>query len=451
MKDTGRTMMAAVLAMQLAVVSAQAQGVEAGPAPAPEHETAVITLDAAVRIALADHPRQHAEREGVRAAIEAVGEARAPYYPEVTASAGYSRWERHAFLPDALAPPDLDLSIGPTNDWFAGLTGRYTVFDGGSRVARLRAAVARRGVTEAVAAQARQDLALEVHQAYYTLLAAGDAHGAAQQDVARAEDHVRLAEERRAAGAVPGGDVARAEVAAAEARLQLVAAEHRVRVATGRLNTAMGRSPDTPVQIATPLDPIEPLSSTPIGDAIQRALRDRPAIAAAGRRVEAAHATLALAESAFRPRLAGQWYYGWRDQDWWPRDRDWSLGVTVQWPLFDGFARTRARARNRADLAREEALAGEQGLRVREDVWRAGSALTEAVEEVRAADALVAQARESARTARERYRAGAGTITDMLDAEAALIRAGAMHVQAAWSYRSARATYRWAQGELPVG
>lgn len=439
--------------MTMAVAGATLASLALGGLPAAaqsraEERSTPLTLETALRIALDANPQQRAEREGVRAATATIGEARAAYYPEVDASAGYSRWERHAFLPDAVARPGLPLSIGPTDDWFAGLSARFALYDGGSRAASLRRASARRDLAEADRARARQDLALDVHRAYYGLLAAREALDAATHDAERAADHVRLAQERRAAGAVPGADVARAQVAVSEARLRVATAEHQLRVAAGRLNTTMGLSADTLVVIAAPQEPMGPPPDAPVADAIERALAQRPDLAAAQHRITAAQAGVDVAQTAFRPRVVSEGRWGWRDQSWWPTDRDWSVGVTFQWRVFDGAARGSARARARADLARETALADSHVLRVREDVWRARSAVTQGFEAVQASNTLIAEAEESVRTARERYRVGAGTITDLLDVEAALTRAGATRVQAFWDYRTATATWQWALGEL---
>src|SRR5574340_1086728 len=128
-----RPIAAVLLALGIAMVPIALLAQASPPAP--------LTVDAAVRIALDRNPRLRAAAEGVRVADEAVGEARAPYYPTLDASAGYTRWETHAYLPGGLAP-DLPSTIGPTNDWTAGFTGRYTLYDSGRRAADLRAALA---------------------------------------------------------------------------------------------------------------------------------------------------------------------------------------------------------------------------------------------------------------------------------------------------------------------
>jgi outer membrane protein TolC len=85
-------------------------------------------------------------------------------------------------------------------------------------------------------------------------------------------------------------------------------------------------------------------------------------------------------------------------------------------------------------------------------VWSAHATLRETHEAIAAADVLIRDADENVRITRERYRVGAGTVNELLDAQAALARAGAVRAQAEWDYRSARATYEWTVGRaLPPG
>ena len=141
--------------------------------------------------------------------------------------------------------------IGPTNDWFSGLTTRYTLFDFGQRRAELKAAQAREGVAKEEAARVRQDIVLEVHQAYFGLVAALETARVVQEALRRAEDHLRLAKLQKEAGAVPQVDVVRAQVEVADAGLTLARAESLVRIGRGGLNTAMGLPVETRLDIDT--------------------------------------------------------------------------------------------------------------------------------------------------------------------------------------------------------
>ena len=434
----GREMKTAALAL-IAVVTL------AVPVVAQEARTP-LTVEGAVRIALDRSPRIRAAAEGLRITEEAVGEARAPYYPTVSVTAGYTRWETHAFLPSGLTGSTIPSTIGPTNDWTAGLTGRYTLYDSGRRAAELRGALANRGAAEHDAARVREDLALEVRRAFYALVAARDGAGVAANNIARAEEHLRLAQERRAAGAVSGGDVIQAQVQLAEARLALVRIESLARQSSGALNTAMGLPVDTPVETATQQEPRTPADAVNLKRALEQAVSDRPVVQAVAQRMAAATEAVAVARSAFGPRISVDWTAGIRDSEFLPSDRDWRAGVSVTWSLFDGGAKKRRLGAARAARARDDAESEQVALGIRQEVWSAHAALRESDEAVRAAEALLVDADENVRIARERYRVGAGTVNELLDAQAALARAGAVRAQAEWDHRAAGATFQWTIG-----
>ena len=403
--------------------------------------SAPLTVDAAVRIALDRNPVMRAAAEGVRVAQEAAGEARAPYYPTLDVAASYARRETHAFLPQGLVGSTIPSTIGPTDDWTAAFTGRYTLYDSGRRAADLRTALAQQRVAEHEMARVRQDLALEVQRAFYALVAARDGERVAGTNLARAEENSRLAQERRAAGAVSGGDVVQAQVQVAEARLARVRVESLVQQARGALNTAMGLPVATPVDADSQEAPVAPPDAVEVSGGLAQALTDRPVIEAAVQRALAATDAVSAAQSAFGPKIAAEWSAGLRDSEFFPSDRDWRAGVTVTWSLFDGFAKRHRLAASRAARARDEA-----------EVWSAHAKLRETHEAIAAADVLIRDADENVRIARERYRVGAGTVNELLDAQAALARAGSVRAQAAWDYRTARAAYEWTVGRaLPPG
>lgn len=411
-----------------------------------------LSVDAAVRIALDGHPLERAAAEGLRAAEAAVGEMKAAFLPTVELRASYQRWEAPAFLPDAMQADGATglETIGPTNDWSTGLAGRYLIADGGGRTARLREALATRSLAEHERRRVREDLALEVRQAFYAVAAALDEQEVATVNLVRAREHVQLARVRRDAGAVAGGDVIQAEVGAAAAQLEHVRMASRVAEARGRLNTAMGLPVALTFDLVPDAAPVPPPGAPPVEADLTRAAANRPFSLVALERVAAAAAAVEAARSSARPRIAAEWAAGLRDDDLGLSNPDWRVGITASWTLFDGSASRRRVARARAEEAKARAEAERAGQLVRHEVWTAHARLVEAFEAVRAAGALVRNAAEGVRVARERYRAGAGTVNELLDAEAARARAATIEVQARWDHRIAQAVADWSAGRSVV-
>jgi outer membrane protein TolC len=148
--------------------------------------------------------------------------------------------------------------------------------------------------------------------------------------------------------------------------------------------------------------------------------------------------------------LRAEGSYGRRDSEFRPEDEDWAVGLTIEWPLFTGFFRKHRVDRVKAELSKEEAEAKHLLHKVRQEVWTAHSRFREAFEAIQAAIPLVANAEESLRMSKERYEVGAGTVTDLLDAQTALARAQASQVEAEWDYFIAQAQFQRAAGRLGI-
>jgi outer membrane protein TolC len=410
-----------------------------------------LTLPDCLRIALEGNPAGRAAAAGVRGAKEAVGEAEAPNYPEVGLQTGYRRWQTHAFLPDIVRiPPGTAQVIGPTDDWLAGLRARYTLYDFGERKALWQVARARQGLAEEEQSRIRQDIILSVHYGFYGLTSALEAGSVAEQNLERTRDHLRLTQLRKEAGAVPKADVLRAQVEVSNAQLALVRAENLIRLARGNLNLALGRPAERPVEVIPSSQPPTPPDRIDLSRSLDQAAQYRPEIKAALKKIEVSQSNIQAARSAYGPRLRAEGSYGRRDNDFFPQDEDWAVGVTLEWPLFTGFARKHRLARARADLSKEEAEAERLKLAVRQEVWNAYSRVAEVYQTLETTQTLIQDALESQRLSRERYEAGAGTITELLDAQTALARAQATRVEAEWDYQIAQAQFKRAagQGEL---
>jgi outer membrane protein len=416
-----------------------------GPALSLSHG---LALDDCLRLAGGSHPLLAAAEAGISAAEAAVGEARAPYWPQVDLSAGYHRWQRRAFLPSGLTLPGRSIPevIGPLDDWTGGLSSRVTLYDFGERHAGLAAARARLGGAQADAAAAMADVRLSVETAFYALAAAQDLLGVAERNLARAESHLALARARHEAGATPQADVLRTQADVAGARLQLIGARSRARTTTGQLNTAMGRPAETPLAIALPAANAPPPAAADLEADIRRALAARPELQSEQRRLEAAQAGVDAARASRAPRLRADGSFGWNDTAFLPDTKEWQLGVSVDLPVFDAGSRAQRVARTRAELARAQAARDSRTLQVRQEVWAAASELERAWDAIAASEAAVRSGEESLRVVRERYQSGAALITDLLDTQTVLAGAEAALAQARWTYLADRAAYHRAVG-----
>lgn len=434
----------------LCITAAVAMAPSGVSAQVPMVPSAPLTLEQCVSAALGQSPVEESAELSVKSATHAAAVAKAPYYPSLGFNLGASRWQRRIFLPNGLFPPGVPMPtlVGPTDDYSFSFAATYLLFDGGERKAQLAAARARQKASEADGGRVRQDLILSVHQAYFALAAAMAIRDSAQQSLGRAEDHLRIARDRKEAGTAPLVDVTRAASEVADARLSLIRADNAVRQDRGRLATAMGLSASSPLEIAPAVETPAPPDEAQLSSAQTRALQARPSLLAAAQGVEAARRAVDYARSSFSPKVGASASYGREDTGWYPQDDTWLVGLSVSVPVFTGFSRVENLAKAKVDLDKAEADARQASLVVQEQVWDAYSAVRAGYEALGAAEAFTASARESQRLARERYAVGAGPLSDLLDAETALARAEAAQAATGWDYRSARARFLWSAGDL---
>jgi outer membrane protein len=128
---------------------------------------------------------------------------------------------------------------------------------------------------------------------------------------------------------------------------------------------------------------------------------------------------------------------------------NWTMALRLTLPLFEGGSISAEVGKARA----EQIKAKEDERALRLDITREIRDARLNIENARAridvASTAIASARENLRIEDLRYRAGAGTTTDVIDAQAALLRAETDYYQALYDKAIARAALRKAMGEDP--
>ncbi len=411
-------------------------------------EPTVYTLDECVQVALTNNPGYGAAKMTEDAAKEDIATAKGKYYPEVGFQTGYRRFETHAFLPAGIGGPDFPSFVGPINDYKLNVQTNYMLFDSGLRSADLATARAQLSAAQQDSGRTRVDIVYHVQTAFYQVLQAEDGVELAMDRLARSKDHLKIAEQRKSAGAVPKADVTRSRTEVASAELDVVAADSALRIANGQLNEAMGRSAAEPLKIAkAELIPPDP-AQTNIQDALQKAIQSRPEILAAQKRAEAKSSQIKAVRSDILPKVRAEAGYGWRDDNFDPYDQDWWVGVTLNVPVFDGGVRKHRIAKSKIEANRELQQVEQVKLGVQQEVWTAYSQWMESFQALQSSNAMKAEAAESVDLIRARYQEGAGTINDLLDAELALNDSETQLNNARYRVQIAYAAFLRASGQL---
>lgn len=407
-----------------------------------------LTLGEVVESALATHPELAGARARLRVAEAEAGQARASLLPAVGATALATRYEEpmvvaplHGF--DPRTPPAFDETL-----YQAHASASYTLFDGGARGARIRAAESRAEAAESGIAAVRDRVVMEATRAYLTALSARDIRLAHVLQVEALEAELGRARLMHAEGSSPRVALLRAEAALSQARAEREAADQNVRLALSRL-TRLTELPADRVRAESLVGTTSAGPPLPGRDQlVALAMASNPALIEGRARVAAAELGVGAARGAFLPSVdlsARYSAFGSASTD---PALEWQAGVQVSYPIFTGGARARRveAAEALAGGARAELRAGERA--VADAVDAALLVFRSAGARVTALEAAVEQSAEVARIEALALDAGAGIQTDYLRAEAALLRARAGLAEARRSVLEARVVLARATGEL---
>ncbi len=404
-----------------------------GPAPPTQVPTDFsdrirrLQVGDVVDLALRNNPSTRQAWANARAAAAAYGAARGAYYPQLDADMTTSRIQTAATAGRVAVQQTV---YGPS----ATLT--WLVLDFGGRGGAIEGARQALLAADWTHNASVSDVVLGVEVAFYTYVASRGLVIAQEASLRDAQANLDAAETRRRAGVATVADVLQARTALSQARLALESTEGARQTARGALALSLGYPANFPYDVDSLITP-PPIAAMAdsVESIIARAVRDRPDLAAARADAAAAGARVRQLRGARLPSLVvngtgGFTYVANRPGG----GNNYTVGVGLQVPLFNGFAREyqQGQAEELAEAADARAQSLEQ---VTYQVFSAYYALQTAARRVQTAGDLLASAQQSVDAVLARYKGGVGTVLDLLAAQSALADARAQEIQArlAWS------------------
>ncbi|MBC5804837.1 MAG: TolC family protein [Candidatus Eremiobacteraeota bacterium] len=290
------------------------------------------------------------------------------------------------------------------------------------------------GITALAAADdlagVQNDEALAVYRGYDRVLLAAAVADARQADASDQQANVDLISLRVRVGKAARYQLVRARASLAQARQAKEDADAEHDEALTDLKVLLDFDPSSNVQLSDGFTTAPP--SSRLATVSARARVQRPELAAAKSRVDAAAASLRQARAAFVPvtSVSAQTYNGTSNPPLGHGGAQISAQVSI--PLVDGGARSAAVAQAKADQEKAQAEYDRRSLMVQADVANAWRELTAAQRNLVASQAALMESRENLRVARLRLRAGKAIELEVLDALAvsANAREAALRAQA---------------------
>ena len=458
-----------------------------------------LPVRSAVAVALANSARLQAARSAISVAELQIDEAYGGVFPQATVEATYRRSADglEQVLSRKTATKDttevektkvVESQQSIDNAWSAALRLNQTVLDlrvfsGLQAAERLREL---RGEELRGAAQQLVDL---VRRRYFAVLLAQERERLTAQSIARLQQTLREAQAREREGLAAEDELLLLEVQLANLEAGLLQARNQIAAARGSLLVAMGDDPSREVTLQGTLSELRlaagAVNSPANADLLAASGAARLAAAEAEQlwrtamtdrsdlrqlrtleRISGLQLTVQEAEYLPTIRAFGAVDFSSADEDGdaqygTPRMIEnekkysqWQLsasaGMTVQWQIFDGFARD-ARVAQRREAVRQAAVTLRQAeLEMRYQVSTLVGNLQEA--RLRAASQLqsIEQAQRSYDIAAARYSAGLGSRLDVTAAESTLLGSQVNYAQAAHDYLAAASQLEAAVGQVPL-
>jgi outer membrane protein len=391
-----------------------------------------LRLTDVIDIALRNNAATAAAWADARAAAASYGAARGQYYPTISLEGGVTAIQT---VPSAGRSAVRQQFYGPT------VNVSWLLFDFGGRsgtVAETREVLLAADWTHNAVLQ---NVVLGVQGAYFEYMATKALLAAQQTTFSEARTNLEAATQRHRVGLATIADVLQAKTALSQAQLTLETTQGALQTTRGALALSMGLPANVPYDVEPPRDTLPPLGITDSVDAlIERAVRERPDLAAARAQAREARARVSVARSQALPSLAVSGSAGRTHFINNPTvGNSYTASVSIEIPFFSGWSQVYD-IRGAAALAR----AAEQRARGMEQqvifqVFDAYYGLRTATQRVRTSADLLASATQSEQVALGRYKAGAGSLLDLLTAQAALADARAQAIEARFSWYTALA------------
>jgi outer membrane protein len=332
------------------------------------------------------------------------------------------------------------IAAAPTNS--TGLALNMTLFDGGQRLYALRTANYNIAAAEANRVAVKYNVALQVKQQYYAVLAAIESRDAADLQMAQATEQFKSSVLKVRAGVSTRSDSLRGVVQVGNAQLALITAQTNKEAADAALTRLVGS--EVPVT-ADPASMQENMAALPDSAQLAALAKVGPAVKQAQANVDAAEENRKASKATYLPSLSASYSrtgsgtdsrFGLGEG---PFAYNGRLSFSLSYPVFNNFLREEQVVVAKVAEVNAQVSLRDAQLGAQQSLTQYIGALRGASQRVAVQVATVAAAEEDVRVQQQRYNIGASVLLDLITSQAALATAEQALIQARYDYRIARA------------
>jgi outer membrane protein len=402
-----------------------------------------------IDIAERSHPETRVAWEQARAQAEAVGLSKSAYYPYLAAVASEDFAHALTAINSVFVADSFEENVGLDLHWL--------LLDFGGRKAAVAEARQKLMSANVNFNATHQKVVFAVTETFYIYNTSRQQVEAAQSTLQAAQIVADAAKARFENGLGTTQDALQAKQELAQADYNLEAARGAFNDAQVALVDALGIFPATQIRVAAiPEKPVQNDLNETLNNLIDRALSQRTDLLAKLAGLKASQSAVRRAQAAYYPKLSLDAGAGWSKLDisafnspYFGNSKPvYSAGLTVELPVFDGFAR-----RDNLRIAEAQLRAAESDLtdsrdHATEEVIKAYNDLKTALRKQDAAEVLLTAAQTAFDATLESYKNGLGTYVNTEVAQRNLATARTTLVDARSGVYTSKTTLALRVGDL---
>lgn len=403
--------------------------------PSRAAEARVLTLEDCIGIAIRNNPEIGIAESGIKGAESGLLQSYGQLLPSLNVSftTGRAFYGPSSIQYDAQGRP-VQTEGFDYNSYSFNMNSSIVLFDGGGNVNSIRSSMKSRDAAREEYRYMKDIVTAMVINKYYNLVRAKMLLVVAEESLDQAKQNLERSEALLEVGSATRADVLKARVRHSNTRLSLIRARNAVAFAREDLVSVLSMREEQEVDVDTTM--VIRFGEPDIEEEVKQALANRPDLKSLELSKGAAQASVAAAKSGWWPSIGAGFNYGWSDRqmaedlNFFKDEYSWSIGASVSLNLFDRFLTSSNVGRAKASLRRAEYSLEKAKLDAIKEVKNLVFIMNEAKERIIVASETVEQANEDLRLAEERYRVGAGTMLETIDAQVALTQAKADVIEA---------------------
>lgn len=430
--------MALCVAMLMTGFVARAQQVQ---------DSVIISLDEAIQIALDESPTIKIADINITKAGYAKKGSYASLYPNISASGSYQRTLKKQVMAMDFQGQSMEIAVGKWNNVNAGVSASLPLINA-QLWESLKLSALNVELAVEQARSSKVSMVSQVKQSFYSVLIAQYVYEVYKQVYDNAATNYAQTEKKYNAGKVSEYEYLRAKVNVKNAEPNVYSALASIDLAIWQLKAVMGLDLNTKIGVNGDIGSFEQeMLNFNINDTVN--LENNTTLIQFGLQERQIESTIKMTKRQYIPSLAASFSYSYMamgddfDMKWNPYS---VVGVTLNIPIFDGLSKHYNVRQNEVtrDVIRMNMEDTERQLRIAYKGYM--NQIATYIENYYAAESTLEMAQKSYDIAAKMYELGKATLTELNDAQLALVQSQLTMSQAVYNFKVAKAKLEELQG-----